>query len=280
MQLKKISMCAMALCLLISGHCLAATDEQNKNVTIYYDVQDSILRAQNKEGDIERGKKELEEDIKEYYSKRFNVKQIKPLPEGIAYDEIPNSIIGMAEHPFIINLSLNGTDVRTDYYQNAFGAQTVGYARAINVHLIETSQDTEDNKFYSYDYGDIAYSKGTFTVGMVAYEVDSNPRTQVKDAVKGMMRDACKFNENNINEYVNPKQYEDEVNRYKGNFKPMAIENEKKNAISMQRIQKMEEWLMAHPELGSILPTFETFSTEQKLSFIDNMKNTGLYVEN
>lgn len=67
-------MCAMALCLLISGHCLAATDEQNKNVTIYYDVQDSILRAQNKEGDIERGKKELEEDIKEYYSKRFNVK--------------------------------------------------------------------------------------------------------------------------------------------------------------------------------------------------------------
>lgn len=60
----------------------------------------------------------------------------------------------------------------------------------------------------------------------------------------------------------------------------MAIENEKKNAISMQRIQKMEEWLMAHPELGSILPTFETFSTEQKLSFIDNMKNTGLYVEN
>ena len=45
MQLKKISMCAMALCLLISGHCLAATDEQNKNVTIYYDVQDSILRA-------------------------------------------------------------------------------------------------------------------------------------------------------------------------------------------------------------------------------------------
>ena len=129
MQLKKINMCAMALCLLISGHCLAATDEQNKNVTIYYDVQDSILRAQNKEGDIERGKKELEEDIKEYYSKRFNVKQIKPLPEGIAYDEIPNSIIGKAEHPFIINLSLNGTDVRTDYYQNAFGAQTVGYAR-------------------------------------------------------------------------------------------------------------------------------------------------------
>lgn len=60
---------------------------EKRNVNIYYYVQDSILKAQNSDGNMAAAKNEFENDVKEYYGKRFNVQSVQPYPQDMVAPE-------------------------------------------------------------------------------------------------------------------------------------------------------------------------------------------------
>ena len=55
----------------------ATTPEPTKKVVLFYRVPDTILQCQNADEDIVAGAAELEKELKNHYSKRFIVQEIR-----------------------------------------------------------------------------------------------------------------------------------------------------------------------------------------------------------
>lgn len=253
---------------------------EKRNVNIYYSVQDSILKAQNSDGNMAAAEKEFEDDVKEYYGKRFNVESVRPYPRDMTTPEKLEKFMAENKDPFVITITLEGTGVRTDHYQNAYGAQSEGVSPTVKVHLMEGDKDITDNKVYVFDYGTAEYGKGTFALGRDIFVVDKDPRRNVKDSVKAQMRDACTFNMSGINEYANPFEYSLEVARYKGDFKTLTEAREKFVQDLEIQIHKFEDWMKNDPVYSMYFSEFEKFSDQQKLVFINGLIQAGAYNPN
>lgn len=273
----------MAIGIVVCGSAEVMAAEETKEkpeVIIYYKIPEGVLLAQNSAGNIEEGRTEFEEDLQEYYGKRFTIANVLALPANVVDNKSAENLIQQNRKVFIVDINLEGQGQSEELFQNAFGAQTIGISPTIKVHLVESASDAEDNKIYSYDYGQQEYGKGFVAIGRTVLAADTDPRTNVKDSVKAMMRDACKLNRQNINKYVNPIAYSYEVDRYAGNFKRISIMQEKRKNELNARFAKFRQWCQADPNYSSLLPMFDNYSVEQKLAFIDTLISYGAYREN
>jgi hypothetical protein len=134
--------------------------------------------------------------------------------------------------------------------------------------------------FYYYDYGIQSYGAGTFAVGRYVYTAEKDPRKNTKNAVRGVFRDACKFNDK-INKYADSKAYENEYNRFTGNFKAGAIEKGKVLAPLKAKIEKFITWCNQNEAQKVYLVSFNTFGDNLKMksNYIEALKNMGIYKE-
>lgn len=284
--MKKILLLISISIFIITSICSAAP-APTKKIVLFYKVQDAILQCQNSKEDMIEGAKEFEKELMEHYSKRFIVEDIKRIPveEVLPTDEY-FAKVKFNQTPFLVILTLEGQGYSTQLYQNAFGAQKIGAAPSTNVHLMEAVPDNNDKCFKVYDYKVQAYTAGTFAVGRTIFAAETDPRKNTKNAIRGCIRDACKFNES-INKYANPKVYEIETSRFTGNFQETATslkEYHKKtmsNEYSVNaRIEKFKAWCAKDSIRKPYLNSFQMMTTnELKLNFIDTLIAAEMYVE-
>ncbi len=258
----------------------ATIPEPTKKVVLFYRVPDTILQCQNADEDIVAGAAELEKELKNHYSKRFIVQEIRKAPEEKMLPDGYKALIKPNQIPLIVTIDLEGQGSNVDYYQNAFGAKSAGVSQTVNVHLVEALPASNNNSFAWIDYGVQAYGAGTFAIGRDIFAAQTDPRKNVKNAVRGCFRDACKLNES-INKYANPAAYEKEVNRFTGNFEAVVAADQKTNSVALGKIKKFEDWCKADKMRESYLIGLNGFTNiNQKIIFIDQMIKMGVYKEN
>ena len=257
----------------------ATIPEPTKKVVLFYRVPDTILQSQNADEDIVAGAAELEKELKNHYSKRFIVQEVRKAPEEKMLPDGYQALIKPNQIPLIVTIDLEGQGSNVDYYQNAFGAKSAGVSQTVNVHLVEALPASNNNSFAWIDYGVQAYGAGTFAIGRDIFATQTDPRKNVKNAVRGCFRDACKLNES-INKYANPAAYEKEVNRFTGNFEAVVAADQKTNSVALGKIKKFEDWCKADKMRESYLIGLNGFTNiNQKILFIDQMIKMGVYKE-
>lgn len=257
----------------------ATIPEPTKKVVLFYRVPDTILQSQNADEDIVAGAAELEKELKNHYSKRFIVQEVRKAPEEKMLPDGYQALIKPNQIPLIVTIDLEGQGSNVDYYQNAFGAKSAGVSQTVNVHLVEALPASNNNSFAWIDYGVQAYGAGTFAIGRDIFAAQTDPRKNVKNAVRGCFRDACKLNES-INKYANPAAYEKEVNRFTGNFEAVVAADQKTNSVALGKIKKFEDWCKADKMRESYLIGLNGFTNiNQKILFIDQMIKMGVYKE-
>lgn len=257
----------------------ATIPEPTKKVVLFYRVPDTILQCQNADENIVAGAAELEKELKNHYSKRFIVQEVRKAPEEKMLPDGYQALIKPNQIPLIVTIDLEGQGSNVDYYQNAFGAKSAGVSQTVNVHLVEALPASNNNSFAWIDYGVQAYGAGTFAIGRDIFAAQTDPRKNVKNAVRGCFRDACKLNES-INKYANPAAYEKEVNRFTGNFEAVVAADQKTNSVALGKIKKFEDWCKAEKMRESYLIGLNGFTNiNQKIIFIDQMIKMGVYKE-
>lgn len=282
--MRKVLFVLLAL-MMLSSICYAAVPAPSQKVILFYKVADAILQCQNAREDMVAGKEELEKELVNHYNKRFIVQGIERIPQ--------DSLMTPADYftkvkpdqlPFIVKIDLEGQGESTTLYQNAYGAQKVGVAPSTNVHLQEEIPNIEDNTFYQHDYGVKSYSAGTFAIGRNVYAAQTDPRKNAKNSVRGCFRDACKFDDT-ISKYADPNAYEIELNRFKGNFKSLALAKEKvekaEKAIvtsNNDKIEKFKTWCNTDAvRKAYLVPLGTSNDINFILSYIDSLVKIGVY---
>lgn len=257
----------------------ATTPEPTKKVVLFYRVPDTILQCQNADEDIVAGAAELEKELKNHYSKRFIVQEIRRADGEAAPPSTYQATIKPNQIPFIVKIDLAGEDTAVQQYQNAFGAKATGYAPAINIHLIEALPNANGTTFIPYDYGTKSYSAGTFAVGRSVYAAQTDPRKNVKNAVRASFRDACQLNDK-INKYANPMAYDFKNARFKGEFEKCHEIYQKAYGPSIERVKKFETWCNSDPMRQGYLNGLNTLqSIDQKITYINQMITMKIYQE-
>lgn len=277
-MMKKILLLTAMLVFVLCTAVDAADFTPTKRVVLFYRVSDAILQAQNSDEDMTKGMLEFEKELRNHYGKRFIVQDVKrntykPTNDGNFYQKLvkPN------QQPLLVEIELAGETTTSQNYQNAYGAQKTGYAPAINVHLSEALPRLNGNGYAVIDYGVKTYSSGTFAVGMNVYAAETNPRKNVKNAVRASFRDACVMNEQ-INKYTNPAGYEMEKARFEGDFEGFEHIYLRENAAVIAEIKEFIEWCQKDPMYKEWITALESMNTlELKLAYVRAMKNTGYY---
>lgn len=287
MKIKRVFVLSLLFVLGIAQLCFGAGEKKTR-VHLIYKVPEAILQVQNKEENIVEGQKEFEATLLKYYEKRFQVKKIERVPmDKLLYPEDCLKMTTPLETPLVVKILLEGTGTAVDHYQNAFGAKVDGVAPSTKVHLQEAIADRNDYKLYGIDYGTQEYTSGTFSLGRIVVAADTNPRTNVKNAVNACIRDACVFNRHNINKYVNPGDYAMEEARYKGDFKTwdLALSQKKAQQEAAEAplraiIEKFRKFAEEHPEYG-ILPMLNMYqyNLQSQKTIMDTYIQMGMYKE-
>lgn len=278
-MMKKVLLMICFIIIAFNAVCYAVAPEPTKKVVLFYRVPDAILQCQNADEDMVAGATELEKELKNHYSKRFIVQEVRKAPEEKMLPDGYKALIKPNQIPLIVTIDLEGQGSNVDYYQNAFGAKSAGVSPTINVHLVEALPNRYGNAFSWVDYGVQAYGSGTFAIGRDIFTAQSDPRKNVKNAVRGCFRDACKLNES-INKYANPAAYEREFNRFTGNFEVASASDKKNNATALERIKKFEDWCKADKLRESYLIGLNSFTNiDQKIILIDQAIKMGVYKE-
>lgn len=278
-MMKKIFLLTACLLFILCSMVSAADIQPTKKVVLFYRVSDAILQAQNSDEDILRGQEELEKELKNHYGKRFIVQDIQRNTYEPTNPPFYQSLIKPNQTPFLISIELVGEGVSVDHYQNAFGAQTSGYAPSISVHLIEAMPSNDGIHFIPFDYGVQSYSAGTFSYGMGVYATQTDPRKNVKNAVRASFRDACKYNDK-INKYVDPFGEKMELARYTGDFEKGQELYRQKYAPALDKIKKFEAWCNADTTRQPHLSAINSFpSIDSKMIYINQLEKMGVYKE-
>ncbi|MEG1915014.1 MAG: hypothetical protein RR089_08125, partial [Acidaminococcaceae bacterium] len=110
--------------------------------------------------------------------------------------------------------------------------------------------------------------------------IEKDPRKNTKNAVRGVFRDACKYNDK-INKYANPAVYENELARFTGDFKKAAQIKKAAQAPLIAKIEKFETWCNASDANKVYLASLNTFGSnlEMKVNFINTLTQMGVYKE-
>lgn len=189
----------LLLLLCIAANAFAAERIKQK-VTVFYNVDDAILEAQNSDNDIIRGQQEFEDEIKGNMAKRFEImaiKRIKPIetsaPLKYNRDELYN--IPLSQVPVLLEIKVTGISSHTDTYQNAFGAKSYITVPDVNVHFLELigERSTSNRWMIQTVNADLVYHPQSYAMGRDLYVANRNDRTLVKNSVRGTIRDRGKF---------------------------------------------------------------------------------------
>lgn len=278
--MKKVIVYIITLLLCIFSTMAFASDkpEPSQKVILFYSTSDSILQCQNSDEDIAKGTIEFEELLHKQYSKRFIVQEIRQLQKNNMTIDDYKAIPHHNQQLFIVNIEFAGEGVGVDHYQNGYGAQTAGAYKTAQIHLIESTVNIEDNCIYSYDYGVVGYGSGTFAVSGIIFATETNPRKIAKNAVRAAIQNACSLNKS-INKYTNPQAYQNEIDRFTGNFKTKHSEQ----LSQRQRILAFEEWCKKDPEdltRSSMLEGLQYLKDPvAKEAYIDYFIQAGIYCE-
>lgn len=276
-MMKKLLLLVTALTFLFCSVTSAAEFQPTKKVVLFYRVSDAILQSQNDAEDIAKGQEEFEKELLKHYSKRFLVQDVKRNTYQPTSPVFYQELIKPDQVPLMVQIELAGETTTSTNYQNAYGAQATGYAPAINVHLSEALPRASSKEFVNVDYGIKTYSSGTFALGMNIYAAETDPRKNVKNAVRASFRDACKLNEQ-INKYVDPMGAEIEMSRFSGDFEKMEELQTKKYAPAIAEIERFTAWCNADETKKVYLQGLEMMpSIEQKLAYINQLKSMGYY---
>lgn len=282
-MMKKIFLLFCLIMLAFNTVYAETTPEPTKKVVLFYRIPDTILQCQNANEDMVAGAIELEKELKNHYSKRFIVQEVRKAPEGKLLPDGYQALIKPNQIPLIVTIDLEGQGSKVDYYQNAFGAKSAGVSQTVKVHLVEALPANNSNSFAWIDYGVQAYGAGTFAIGRDIFAAQTDPRKNVKNAVRGCFRDACSFNKN-INKYANPTAYQNEEDRYNGNFTALAKEREDSEALNKVRIAKFKAWCEEDAPDSYVRKSYytnmQTFKniTEQ-MQYIDLLIKMNMYKE-
>lgn len=276
--MKKMLLLVVTLTFLLCSVASAAEFQPTKKVVLFYRVSDAILQAQNEAEDIVKGQEEFEKELRKHYGKRFLVQEIKrntyqPTSTPAFYQELikPNQV------PLMVQIELAGETTTSTNYQNAYGAKATGYAPAINIHLSEALPRANSKDFVNVDYGIKTYSSGTFALGMNIYAAETDPRKNVKNAVRASFRDACKLNDQ-INKYVDSMGAEIEMARFSGDFEKMEELQAQKYAPALAEIERFTAWCNTDETKKAFLQGLGMLSTiEQKIAYINQLKSMGYY---
>ena len=289
----KKMLCLAGIALLGMANVVQAAEniENKKRVELIYKVPDAVLQCQNKEENIEEGKKEFEKFLLDQYGKRFNIRKIEymSLEEKYQLPEYLNKV-GPMESPLLVIIELKGSGTTTDTYQNAFGAKTTVLVPTTKLSVMEALVNRKDGKYGSYSSGTLEYSAGSLALGRDVYVGGTDPRKRTKNAIKDAIKDICTEN-TSINKYADPDAYQNEKDRYSGNFYKIAERNAVKarehaavTKDQKERIEKFKAYCLK--DKNSILYGLWTGSLyiwendpETILPIIDSMKEQGLYKE-
>ncbi|MBE6094030.1 MAG: hypothetical protein E7199_00965 [Schwartzia succinivorans] len=212
----------IALFLLLSSNTFIVNAESaKKNVILFYDVQNEIILAQKKNGDFVKGNEEFAKTLKEHYSKRFNIIDIKPAIEEngtLNFQQMlnvpPNAI------PVIVQIRLSGSDIGTATYSNNYGATRMASVPSVKMSYKELFGDKSNNVFRMVDYGIKQYDAATGYTRLMGIYIKDNDRTLVKNGVKSYIYTVCLFNP--PSRYTNPQAYNLYVGIWTGDNNTLA----------------------------------------------------------
>ncbi len=220
--MKRIVLLFLSLFILgLSGTVMAI---EKQAVTIFYCVDDTILRAQNSAEDLEKGKVEFENIFLDNFDKRFDIKGVKRIRKlettaFLKYDRDELYNIPVNQVPVLVELKVTGIGTETDTYQNAFGAKYNITVPNVQIHYYEMLGERITGHRYmmqTFD-GDYSYRPQSFALGRDLYVANRDDRTLVKNCVRWLIRDIGKFNP--PNKYAYPDIFEMYSRKYYGDYK-------------------------------------------------------------
>lgn len=202
----------------------AADSTSNKHVVVFYRVPETVISCQRSDGDLVKGQKEFENMLKKNYSKRFIVERIQKAPdEDLSASQILE-LAGSGNIPILLKITLTGQHTISQTWQNAFGAQTTGYAPAIDMTVWEGTVDKDDISIYGYGPISLYWSPGTYSLlGEIFTSTDA--RVNTKNAIKWLVKsiNSKQYLDPHINQYTNPEAYEIAKAMYLGDFKKATL---------------------------------------------------------
>lgn len=195
-----------------------------RKAVIYYSVEDGLLLAQNSDDDIIKGREEFEKTLREYYSKRFEVVDVKPAPEGseqvpefpFKVDKAQMFTTSGNQLPVYLAITLKGIGTTTDTYSNLFGAKFSANILTLNLTLRELYGHRQSGMFIGAPVSSHSWRPASMPMGFgMVMSDETNPRRIVKRGTKAILKEMAKYNP--PIKYTNPKAYEFYNACYTGN---------------------------------------------------------------
>lgn len=182
---------------------------------LIYKCDKTVLQCQNSAEDIAAGRIEFENELRNHYGNRIIVENIiyDPNEQLETVDDF-KKMLKPGQKAVILKINLEGQGAALQEYQNMFGAKVGGYIPTTKVHINEAFCDSNSTKLVGRDYGIKEYHPQSYAVYGRVYSTQNDPRKQVKNNIRGCIRDLCKFYGDQINKYSNPQKYQIEVYRF------------------------------------------------------------------
>ena len=219
--MKKENIAVLLLTLLLLALCSIAHASETapqKNVMVFYCVDDTLLQAQNSKEDIEKGKLEVEKLITKSFKKRFNVASVHHISKvNGEYPVTEVAKLAGENTALIIGLNITGIGSKTVTYSNIFGAEKTGETPCLNMSYEEFIYDKAiQDTLIPVAKAEPKYWAGTMYIGNFSYGsiavMEKNERTFVKNGVKWVFGTRGEFAP--PNKYAEKAKYDDYVAGY------------------------------------------------------------------
>ena len=219
--MKKENIMVLLFALLMFALCSIAHASETapqKNVMVFYCVDNTILQAQNNKEDIEKGKLEVEKLITKSFKKRFNVASVQRISKvNGEYPVTEVAKLAGENTALIIGLNITGIGSKTVTYSNIFGAEKTGETPCLNMSYEEFIYDKAiHDTLIPVAEAEPKYWAGTMYIGNFSYGsiavTEKNERTFVKNGVKWVIGTRGEFTP--PNKYAEKTKYDDYVAGY------------------------------------------------------------------
>lgn len=220
--MKKILLILFAVILCLCPGLSRAEEEESefpkRNMIVYYDVADGILKSQTSDETVEAGREEFEDTIRKAYKNRFkiiDVRQAPKKPDG-TYDKKKIFNLGIGQHAYIFTMQVVGFGTMDETLETVKGNILFRNAPTAKLQFTEYFADETTYVLWNNPYP-IAEYGAKIRLFFGQPQIDDSPRKVVKNAVKMYLEDLGKFNKNNERyKFSNPELYDGIVGIFTG----------------------------------------------------------------